>query len=273
MEAMLIPPIPELPNFGIGTSLLLSHLLHRKNYRLHYEQERIDNQPYLILDNSAHEFQSGQPAELLLTQITDFPVSEVVAPDVLFDCEGTLGGCQTALDLWSQSEEFLKLHPHVMLVPQGKDYQSWQRCLYELLTIYEQSLVKFPAHFYAQPVIGLSKDYEMWEGGLYRILEDHLVPLIHFDSIPVHLLGWGRDLWALNRIGRDFGKYLPLLRGVDSAKPFVYAASLIELDPAQPPPEYPKRSEGYFDIWFNEKQREVAERNVVIFEACAAGEL
>ncbi len=141
-----------------------------------------------------------------------------------------------------------------------------------MLATYEDYFKRFPKRFYAQPIIGLSKDYETWEGGLYSIIEDRLMMILMAEDLTLHLLGWGRDLWALDRIGRDWG-HVPNFRGVDSAKPFVYAAAGITLNPLNPAvPKYPTRPENYFDLDFNQKTRDIADHNVLVFQALAAGE-
>lgn len=271
MKACIIAPIPELDEFGYGEiHLLLSHLMTDPRYASHYRQEKQKNKSYLILDNSAHEFSSGQPAETLIEQAREVNADEVVAPDVLFDADQTIERCREALEFWSSSKTFADLHPNVMLVPQGDCYASWRRCLYALMTEYDHVYRRCRKIFKQVPVIGVSKDYEVWPGGLAELFERDLVIIMEQEWVNVHLLGWGRDLWKLGRIARTFGS-IRFLRSVDSAKPIVYAMSGIRLDPSKSSPEYPKRSPDFFDQTLTPDQRSIAFDNVNVFDRLAHG--
>lgn len=273
METCLIPPISELESFGYGCyHLLLSHLLENKQYREHYIREKKENKAYLILDNSAHEFKSGQEPEILIEQALEIKANEIVCPDVLFDARETAANCRLALRVFAQSEKFAELKPNVMIVPQGTTYREWQWCLYDMMNEYDWMYSKHSKQFKQLPVIGLSKDYEMWEGGLVRLFERDLTLIMTNEWVTVHLLGWGRDLWALNTIAREYGS-IEYLRSVDSAKPFVYAMSNTRLDFNKPIPEYPTRSENYFNHSLTKDQRQIAFGNVRIFELAAKGQL
>jgi len=273
MEACLIPPIYELESFGYGCHhLLLSHLLKYKHYKEHYIREKKNNKAYLILDNSAHEFKSGQKAELLIDQAFEIKADEIVCPDILFDGRGTFDRCRDALRVFSQSDRFAELKPNIMIVPQGKTYEEWQVCLYDMMNEYDWVYSKHPKQFKQVPVIGLSKDYEMWDGGLTRLFEQNLTLVMTNEWISVHLLGWGRNLWDLNTIAREYGS-IEYLRSVDSAKPFVYALSNIRLNFNESIPEYPTRPKNYFQSSLTKEQRDIAYNNVRMFELAAKGKL
>jgi hypothetical protein len=266
MKIALIPPTGNLADFRSDLiHLVLSHLLRVPEYREFYQkcQQRGE---YVILDNGAHENTAGEDPDLA----TLIHASEMVCPDVLFEGEETVRRCQQALFAWSESEKFDRLRPHVMLVPQGHTYPEWRTCLYRLLEEYDQFAVWHPRRFWRLPVIGLSKDYEVWPGGLHRLFETDLTMLMGQDGYSVHMLGWGRDLWKLNEIARDFGAFLQL-RSVDSAKPFVFARAGIRLDPNRPAPDYPRRTADYFTTSLTEEQLETAKHNVLVFRACARG--
>lgn len=271
MISVFIPPVPLLGEdfFGYGQMhLLLSHLSHIPDYQKHYvRQKKLGS--YLILDNSAHEFQTGATGKSLLEQAVVFDADEIVLPDHLFDGGDTLYRSVAALRyiLNDGRREYEKLEkPNFMMVPQGRSVEEWAKCLNDLLDMYHRMARWHSGDLERRPVIGLSKDYEIFDGGLYRLIEEYLYPKVVTDEIQVHCLGWGRDLWALNRIGRHF----PKLRSVDSAKPFVYAMSDIQLIPGQEF-KYPGRPEDYFGMGLTPKQKVIARRNGLIFSSAAEG--
>lgn len=268
MKVALIPPVPELDNFGRGDfHLLLSHLSKHQEYRRHYFAQR-QKGAYLVLDNSAHEFGAGQSAEHLVAQAVYYQAQEVVVPDVLDNCEATIDSAIASLEAWfeGESRSMKDLNPSLMYVPQGKDYDDWRECLVTLVRLHRHQSRHHAIR--RDFVIGISKDYEVWEGGLLRLLENDIYPLVRDHvyrgvKVSVHLLGWGRDLWALNEISRT----CPWIRSTDSAKPFVYALSGIELDDSDrsSSPEYPGRPEDYFERTFDIQQARLAHANVGMF--------
>jgi len=275
VKAALIPPIPELPKFGYGDfHLLLSHLMDNDEYVHHYKEQRRRG-AYLVLDNSAHENNSGETAEKLAKQALRLNAQEVVVPDHLFDAEKTVMGAIAAMETWFErgTVSFQELSPCLMYVPQGKSEADWVECLKELMRIHiylaKARLVR------RDLTIGLSKDYEMWPGGLSYLIERYLFPLRE-DAwstgirMNVHLLGWGRELRELSRIADQF----PWVRSTDSAKPFVYAMSGIRLTKKkiqmQNPPTYPGRPARYFQTRLDSKGRAISMANVRVFKDAAS---
>lgn len=256
MKTALIPPIPELPTFGNGDfHLLLSHLFPRPAYTDHYLQQGVEG-AFMTLDNGAHENKRGTNARKLLDRAHALGASEIVLPDELFEEQSTITGTTTALKyIVSEGEQDYKLGNYgLMMVPQGRDWKSYRTCLQALIWMYEKTMREYP--WLPRPVIGISKDYdEIVNGGMISILE-HVMPM----GYEVHLLGWIRNLWLL----REAADRWPMIRSVDSAKPFVYAIHHIVLD-GKKVPEYPKRSANYFDITLNDHQRDIAKWNVKEF--------
>lgn len=276
MKAALIPPIPHLKQFGHGPlHLLLAHLLkHPKHtqYKNHYKEER-KHGAYLILDNSAHEKGEGEDPEELMIRALEMNAQEVVVPDVLDDGPATVEACVAAHEVWYEGHYagMQMLDPALMYVPQGKDLEEWVECFHQLVSIQGFASRRFGIR--RDFVLGVSKDYEVWEGGIELLLDNHVWPMKilldgHGIKMHVHLLGWGRDLWRLEYLSQQF----PWIRSTDSAKPFVYALSDIEL---QPPdiPTYPLRPKSYFQKNLTERQIEIARNNVWTFRAAAQGDL
>lgn len=270
MKAALIPPISGLDRFGNGNfHLLLSHLLKNRRYFRHYERQRRKG-AYLVLDNSAHEFGAGDDPEVLMFNAVAIGAQEVVVPDVLENGPATVQMAVDSLETWFEQKYNIKtLFPALMYVPQGKDFAEWEDCLKELVGLHLYLVRKQSYHRHL--VIGLSKDYEVWPGGLFRLVE-HLYnvreTLDRADiKMHVHMLGWGRDLWALEKIA----KIHQWIRSTDSAKPFVYGLRKITLDPDQAPPKYPTRPENYFNRRITEAQEEICMKNAVLYRAIASG--
>jgi hypothetical protein len=188
--------------------------------------------------------------------------NEIVAPDVLARSEPTVKRSTVAFKSWSTdlADDFQLLDLRVMIVPQGEDPWAWRTCLQSLVLSYERAFRRVGGRL-GQPVIGISKDYEVWDGGVLKLLEDTVIPM----DLDIHLLGWGRDLWALGEIAHRW----PRIRSTDSAKPFVYALAGIELDVSKPPPTYPKRPVDYFSRTLTPEQLNLAYANVAVFKVMA----
>jgi hypothetical protein len=268
VKIALIPPTPELPAFpSTGIHLLLSHLFEDERYVSFY-QDCHKKGDYVILDNSAHEQGSGESLLPLLQKATLVGADEVVIPDVLFDATGTYKSAEMAFK-WLRrfgKEAYKEAgEPAVMLVPQGYDKREWIWCLRKLIQVYNLhcDIVTKP------PVIGVSKDYYEFRGGLVSLICDYVAEEREKQSVECHCLGWPSSLWEIAKVAQR----APWVRSTDSAKPFVYAISDILLEPGGRVPKYPHRQEDYFNLEMTEVQRQIASRNVAVYEAAANNEL
>lgn len=270
MKASILPPIPHLDLAeGRDFHLTLAHLCEDERYVNFYRRER-ERGSYIILDNGAHEFQSGEGPNHLLKKAAQIHANEIVCPDFLFDADQTVSLAEKALPVFASEMGFATKYftgqriqvYRIMLVPQGRSYLSWRRCLHHLLELY------FSQQFLLPPVIGLSKDYEVYDGGLYRLVQNDILPLVREHALDLHLLGWGRDMKALGVISREFGSWI---RSVDSAKPIVYATAEIEITDLFQVEEYPRRPEGYFQMKLSPEQILLARRNSDVFDRACNG--
>ena len=248
---------------------MLSHLLEDPDYANFYRAE--SGTSFIILDNSAHERTTGNPVKELVAQAREIQASEIVIPDKLFDGKATLIQARDSFH-WlanAKSKSYMSSDWRWMVVPQGQTWEEYEWCFRQLLKLcraWENQL----GHCWGGWTIGVSKDYEMFEGGLYRIVSELLEPLHTNDpSIQFHLLGWGRDLWALGEIAQDFD----WVRSVDSAKPYVYAAAGVALYPLANYPAYPKRQPNYFHTPLQWNQRSTVDQNIWTFNRLARGEV
>ncbi len=248
MKTAIITPTPLLEKYGNGGDdyhLILSHLVHESDTYATYYSSRSREGDWVILDNSAHEFGAGETSERLLRAIERTRPSEVVLPDRLF-----FGG-DTVDDSREAASRILHDFPDLKLMgcPQGRTLSEWLECLFGLIKIGVYS-------------IGISKDYETWRGGLPQLVSivSKIVP-----NHPIHLLGWGRQWEDLRTLAK-----MPV-RGIDSAKPLVYAYAGISLADVQSVPTYPRRPRNFFDL--AELDHDITSNNVAFFRKWAGAAL
>ena len=266
MKTALIPPIPHLEEAkGREYHLTLAHLVETSPYYQAFYLSEAAQGSYVILDNSAHENSHGQPIAKLLELAPKVGAREIVIPDKLFDWKETV---ISACDTFQYLSEYYEDHPSPyrwMFVPQGHDEQEWRICLEELVGLISDTYKTRPSLLSQGFTLGLSKDFEVWSGGLLFLITKYLLPLREKHGCDIHLLGWGRKLWALKAINDNVGDQI---RSIDSAKPVVYAFSEISLNPnCMIIPPYPKRSETYFEDILTEKQLEIARHNISVFDS------
>jgi hypothetical protein len=270
VKVALIPPISELDHFRDlnDMHLALNHLLEDSDY-LDFMVDCGKEGDWITLDNSAHEFQSGQPIQDVLVNAIQIRAREIVIPDTLFHAMYTVESGRKAMKFLAQSPLFSSCSPtpRLMVVPQGRDEDDWAWCLRQLVE---------SAHswgFRELLTIGLSKDYESYpgfEGGLNHLIQNHCVPMHKAFGIKTHLLGWPCN-WNIIDLSRNY----PCLRSTDTAKPFIYAMRNHKFDPHIRPPQM-KRPEDYFEADPFERReglRRVATHNACVFKLAARGVL
>ena len=253
MKCAIIAPIPLLNTYadlGDKYHLVLGHLIKSEPKYKEFYLESALRGDFIILDNSAHEFGVGSDIDDLITMANDIDASEIVLPDRLFFGDDTLYYAQQAYPKVRQQLPNIS----IMGVPQGRTSEEYFECLRGLSNL-------------GVDTIGISKDYEAWPGGIRGILNFVTTFYPHLD---VHLLGWGRDLEALYRIGKLYGNKV---RGTDSAKPLQYAACgiYLDMDPNMPIPQYPRRALNFFNLEFKDIDFTCALNNIEVFEHWAKG--
>lgn len=268
MKVALIPPTPDLRKLPrTGIHLILSHLFSDE-YLEFYKERRLEGD-YIILDNGAHEKGIGEEETGLLEKAALVASQEVVVPDALFDRRATVERARRFLRYIMTPKGQIAYskagNPRLMLVPQAAERAEWAVCLKAMLTAWDTiTLGELES-----PVIGISKDYDLWRGGLPRLIRDFVEPLYDDRDFDVHLLGWANNLWSTAEIAGAF----PWIRSTDSAKPFVFAKNLIQLEPGGRVPAYPRRDVNYFTESLTPRQWEIALVNVEVYKAAAENEL
>jgi hypothetical protein len=270
MESIVIPPVSFLHTQEVAQQrqhLLLSHLFTGdlgNDYVSFYCNRRYLGD-YLILDNSAHELNEGQPIDLLLQQCDLLKVQELVLPDALFDANRTVQRTREALDeLCSHHFKTTTYVPRSwMIVPQGKDFDDWKSCLSSLVFDFKRARTIRPSIFKTL-VIGVSKDYSEITGTLFPYLDAAL----NVMDCQVHLLGWPKPLWSLRSIARIYGHRL---RSTDSGRPYTFAYNKVILDPDDEEPKYPGRPEDFFSMSFSDERAWYSQANVSIYRSLVQG--
>lgn len=241
MKAAIIAP-KGLHQFipATGYHLVLAHqMLEDSDLAARYYTLSAEG-AYVILDNSAHEFNNGMHAEDLETAARLCGADEIVLPDRLF-----FGGDTVQ----RSTEAFVKLqHLDVkwMAVPQGRTFDEWRTCLKGLLPL--------------TTTIGISKDYEVWPGGLQELV----IQATEAGALEIHLLGWGRQWSQVSKLTRT-----ERIRGIDSSKPVSYARQRVCLPPYQSirdgiaPFNYPGRGDEGDD--FDDEQIAILKWNIEQF--------
>lgn len=280
MQAIVIPPTAHLETaYSQNTHLLLTHLLSNSSYREFYmDLRRRRPDDFISLDNSAHEHGEGELLTTTLSAGRALEANEIVIPDALFDRELTQSNASRSFQylLESGAELFLSYTPRLMIVPQGNSQREYIRSSRDLTRLGSEFQKHFASKFHKVPdlTIGISKDYEIWPGGLPRLLGSTILPHVRemFETTAIHILGWGHNLWAYREIAELWGE---VIRSTDSAKPWVYAWSGIQLNPRYIDiPIYPKRPDGYFEgRSFSDEQQRIAGWNARVFQATVRGEV
>lgn len=263
MKTALITPVPHLVGLadlpGDHYHLVLSHIaLRSEEYARFYRS--LPPEHFVILDNSAHERGRGDPTPDLIEAWSRVMADEIVLPDRLFFGGDTVQRSRQALDVLQGR---LPAGCRYMVVPQGRRLEEWEVCLDQLLDLNPDT-------------VGISKDYEVWDGGLPGLVELVQSRLETLDrEVLIHLLGWGRKPLQVRQIARTLPKGI---RGIDTAKPIIYAAHGILLpDPDDIPGwdslSYPGRVDNFFLSRLPEGRQAILERNVRILKGLIAGDI
>lgn len=184
--------------------MALVHLLKDDEYRTFYKH-RVDENKWVILDNSTVELGEPYPLEPYIAEAVRLGASEILLPDWLHDRRLTLNAAYLGL----KAVEAAGYRGQVMGVPQGKNVAEWVLCLRDMLNMGITS-------------IGISRRYldKFGESRLfacYTVLANALD--LNVLDISVHLLGAGAPVEI---------EVAPCLKlywvvGVDSAMPSYFA--------------------------------------------------
>lgn len=268
IKVAVIAPIPLLTKYASQSDnyhLLLSNLFHSPEY-VNFYRERSEAGDFILLDNSAHELGHGEGFDELERKILQVQPSEVVVPDRLFFGEDTL---ENAMEFIPQFRDKFGQSIKLLGVPQGRTLEEWTDCLEGLLKLGVNS-------------IGISKDYEVWPGGLQDLAweVDSVARQTHHlrdEDVQIHMLGWGRDLHQITTFEQfNSESTCSCIRGVDSAKPLVFAEAGINLNKEllvlkKKSVKYPKRPGKFFDFTEGEISSSLGDLNIQVMKDLVSG--
>lgn len=193
-------------------------------YTEFYMEQGFSENSYLIMDNGLIEG-NPRPIEELIRKAQYLHADEFILPDVFRDKNATLNAIQNAYD--HARAAGIKM----MAVPQGNTLEEWLQCACDII-----------GNFRDIKVIGIPKvlvNIAGRDGRLFAIKElSERCPMIKHKEI--HLLGcWKTPLEVLLVDKASRSGQIPMVRGVDSAIPYVYARAGIRLDSADRPDSNP----------------------------------
>jgi hypothetical protein len=200
MELAVIPPTPMLGHIlAQPIHLCLAHLVLADDKYAEYYRNRRSEKEYVILDNSAYEFERSLSVEELMEASKKIQPSEFVLPDVMCNKDETVAEVIKALDAIQISIPF-------MAVPQGKNYYEWNECLEEILALGDPRI----------KTIGIPRVIDTWNRFRYPMIK--MIP----ETMNIHLLGWAGGTAA--SVPLVIEKLYPKrVRSIDTAKPIHYA--------------------------------------------------
>lgn len=178
-----------------GYHLVLAHLLDDPTYLDFFRQA----EGYKILDNGAAEGSLVRPRDLI-AKASWVNADEVVVPDVLGNCDGTI---QRARDFRVVAKEHSEFK--YMGVIQGTNISECMKCLTAMTLLEYITVLALPRH--------LTSIHRMMRANMVEVILD-MEYGARFEA--VHCLGsgsWTREAVVLAD--------LPLVRGIDSAMPVV----------------------------------------------------
>ena len=205
--------------------LSLAHLLHHPVYFKFFRNQVLAGK-FVIMDNGAAEKGGAITLDTLLERTAQLQPSEIVLPDILYDCNQTLARSRAAIP------EFLALRkpPQLMAVPQGRTWREWKACALEMLSWPEISTLGISK--FITPELGAHARLEAVEW-LYNVAQiDNSEHPTREAPIDIHLLG----CWSFpTEVEEITSKYR--IRGTDSAIAYVYTANNLVLTPSVPRPQ------------------------------------
>lgn len=255
MKAAIIAPVDLLEKYAYTDYhlTLIDLLINAPDYYNFYKRRSLAGD-FVMIDNSAHEFGTSQHEDTMIDLAKQLEADEVVLPERMFWGHDTIEMAKEVYPLYREKLPNVKIAG----VPQGRTIEEWDLCCLEHLKM-------------GVDTIGISKDFEVWPGGLLARLTKvrMLCRQAQRAHIEVHMLGWGRNLCELHEIASIASHRIAPVRGVDSAKPLVYAAADITLPidfwSCGDLPEYPRRPGNFFDLNDTEINDEAAHTNILSF--------
>lgn len=146
--------------------MCLAHLLDNAIYREFFLREA-EQGNFILMDNGVVETGKPMPMKRLDELARAINATEMVLPDVLNDCLGTLMLGEDSMKVWGGKTP-------LMAVPQGNNYEEWRYCL--------ETMMKWPIKS-----IGISKFTKKFIPSRFDLLR--LTPSVFKSGKEIHILG------------------------------------------------------------------------------------
>lgn len=224
--------------------MALSHVASNSDY-VDFFKARSKEGKHVILDNSCIEIGEPEKFEDYFEKALAMRASEIMFPDIFEDPLVTL------MKAWSCAIDFAgeirSRGLRVMVIPQGKSRSIWLKNTTDL-----RMLMK---NYEIEPTIGITYRYtKMFGGSRYFAV----TLLSTYPGIKVHLLG----AYADPRKEAQPLLMSPIVRGLDSSYPSVYAKHGIELTPKMFGEPRPERN---IDFLEDEYDANLLKRNIEVW--------
>lgn len=269
MKLALIPPVPNLDDFEHdGFHMCLAQLLDQPVYREFY-RNRSYTGDFVILDNGAHE-QVKTSLARLMSYAAIIRASEVVLPDVPKRAVSNKSMFFQSL-VWLSTEVgrlayYRAGYPRLMMVPHTA-FGGGQREVRTRFADFTVEMIHMIEREKVLPLdrftIGVPLLYDNpKEGSDYYSIVNQVESIAFAYGMPVHLLGWPRNLALPRTIARDGYE----IRSIDAAKPIVLARHGIQAASLNTHTyKYPGRPDNYFTSPLTEEELFNARHNVSVF--------
>ena len=248
MEVALITPTAALNEFASRSKyhlVLADRILSDEAYREYYAY-RAKMGDYIMLDNCAYELGQSLSEKQLLACVKGIKPTAMFLPDVRFKTKETLSLVEQALP------KFREMCPNLKLlgVPQGSNLEEVLRCYNQLMAL---GVDGFGIYEEIGEVTGLGR-----RADFLNYLSSH--NRVSFNK-TYHCLGMEEDVEQIKLLAEH-----PWVKGVDSAKPYVYGMFGVSLSQEGPKVPYPHRPKGYFESVPVEEFRSTIHHNITMVQ-------
>ena len=224
MKAATVVPLGYTHHLeGHTYYMCLANLMRRDaKYATFFAEQSLRSKAWVIMDNGVVETGSPMPIEDLAALHREFPVDEIILPDLVGQREGTLWMGRRALNK-ALYLDWGGMTPDFMAVPQGSDISNWIDCLDQMIRweINSIGISRFA------PRTGMESRFDLVD------LAHSQMRLLDMKR-SVHLLGFQESVNTL----RQYETYHPgRIRGVDSGIATFWTAAGMRMladDPARP---------------------------------------
>lgn len=241
VKLALIPPFQQLQTTDITSiQLMLPQLLRNTEYAKYYRKHCDNSDQYVILDNGAAENDQWTWEQLQIVA-EEFPVNEIVLPDVMGDAQAT---CDKAFDILGSLSTTKVLPYKLGVVATGTSTEEAYAMVRELTAYYPYLQVIYI------PRLLVTSEYKMARIDLALKLHQ-----VYKDEIEIHFLGASKYFPHELHAAAQYG----IVRSMDTSMPYNYAYHLAAVDQDGEI----SRPDNYFDQLMSMQQQDFMRYNIL----------